>query len=872
VRPLEPAARANVLHEACGEDIPLREQVLLLLQASEQEGGDELEARYERAIAANLRASEASPGTIIGRYRVVRLLGTGGMGTVYLAERADEQYQQLAALKVVARGLLHADTANRFRSERQILARLNHVNIARLLDGGHTDDGTPYLVMEYVEGVRIDHYCTERGMTTGARLRLFQQVCAAVQYAHQNLVVHRDLKPSNILVTNEGLPKLLDFGIAKLRDPHSLDTERTRLRDRVLTPEYASPEQLRGDAIGTESDIHTLGTLLYELLTGRRLYGDMKRSSAELERMICQQDPPPPSTRVRPDDPRPGGARGVQRELTGDLDNIVLKAMHREPARRYASAAALAQDIQNFLDARPVQARPDSVLYRTQKFVQRNAWGVAMGVGVVALIAGLTIFYTTRLAAERDRAALEAAKARQVSGFLSSLFERTNPWGVGGKDVTALELLDRGASDVEHELAKEPVILSDLLLSIGDSYKILGAYDRAGPILERAVALKEKAGLAHSVEYANAVYELANLYRFEGRFAPAEQCFMRALAVQRRLFPDGSPETADSLSHLGTLYGEMGRWDDALKMHNEALPMTLETRGVNSEDAADRMNNFALALQGAGQYARAADMFKQAMAIQKRVLAPLHPDALGTRYNYAALLNAMGQYEQAEHNIRELMPARRAVLGKHPRLGYTLITYGRALTALGKYDEARDALDEALDIFTNALGPEHYRTGQAYRSIGLLALARGNFQAAERSFRRDEHIEAVEFGESSDNVFRTRSLIAAALLRQGRTADAQPLLEQSYAKLYGAGRRPAAEYDRTLLELASLRMKQARLPEAELLYRQVLQKYAGFGIANHPDTAEALRGLAEIAQEREQPLQAAAFSQRALETAAPHVH
>jgi tetratricopeptide (TPR) repeat protein len=310
----------------------------------------------------------------------------------------------------------------------------------------------------------------------------------------------------------------------------------------------------------------------------------------------------------------------------------------------------------------------------------------------------------------------------------------------------------------------------------------------------------------------------------------------------------------------------MGRWTDALRLHYEALPMTIAIVGMNTEDTADRMNNMALSLQGAGQYARAEDMFKRAMAIQKRVMAPLHPDVLGTRYNYAALLNAIGHYEEAERNIRELMPARRAVLGKHPRLGFTLITYGRALTALGKYDEAQQALDEALEIFTSALGPEHYRTGQAHRSLGLLALARGNFAAAERSFRRDEHIEAVEFGETSDTVFRTRSLIAAALLRQGRVAEAEPLLEQSYAKLYGGGRAPGAEYDRTLVELASLRMKQERLADAESLYRQALQKYARFGIPNHPDTAESLRGLAKIAQQRGDPSQAAALNQRALQT------
>src|SRR5882724_10798984 len=294
--PLDPQTRSRFLWDECKDDIALREQVASLLLASFDDDG-KFEEKYEQAIAVSLRASEMPPGTIIGRYRMQRLLGSGGMGTVYLAERADEQFQQTVALKVVARGILHPGTAGRFRSERQILARLNHPNIARLLDDGHTEDGAPYLVMEYVEGLRIDEYCAEHDLSTSARLRLMQQVCAAVQYAQQNLTVHRDLKPSNILVSREGVPKLLDFGVAKLLDPQNGDPELTRFRDRALTPEYASPEQLRGQAIGTASDVYSLGRLLYEVLTGVRPYGDTKRTVEELEHLICEQDPPAPSVR-----------------------------------------------------------------------------------------------------------------------------------------------------------------------------------------------------------------------------------------------------------------------------------------------------------------------------------------------------------------------------------------------------------------------------------------------------------------------------------------------------------------------------------------------------------------------------------------------
>jgi tetratricopeptide (TPR) repeat protein len=865
--PLDAEERSRFLLSECGEDIAMREQVVSLLLASTEDGG-EFERRYEDAIAATLRASEAPPGTVVGRYRIVRVLGSGGMGTVHLAERADDQYQQLVALKLVAQSAFHPGTTGRFRSERQILARLNHPNIARLLDGGHTELGTPYLVMEYVDGLRIDQFCDERGLSTQGRLRLIQQVCEAVQYAHQNLIVHRDLKPSNILVTAEAVPKLLDFGIAKLLDRGGADPvgELTRVRDRILTPEYASPEQLRAQLVGTVSDVYGLGVLLYELLTGRRPHAREDRSPVELERAICEEDPPAPSAVVaRGDACNSPRLRVLARTLAGDLDNIVLKAMHRDPQRRYASAAALAQDIQNYLDSRPVQARPDTWTYRIGKFVRRNRLGVSSAAGVVVLIAGLATFYTSRLAAQRDVAALEAAKAKQVASFLGGIFRVADPWRGPGGQITAIEILDRGASDVERRLKDEPIILSDLLFEIANSYKGLAAYDRARRMFERSLALKAGAGLANTPEYARELYELANVWRFEGKFAESEQCFERALEIQRRLFHGPSADTSATLTHLGTLYSEMKRWDDALKLQRESLAMATKVFGTRHEETADRMNNLALALEGEGQYAEAEQFFQRDIAIQASVLPPMHPDALGAKSNLGTLMNAMGRYRAAERQLREILPARRTVMGNdHPRVGFTLTALGSVLTSRGEFDEAQKALGEALGIFTEKLGVQHYRTGGALLALGHLALARGEYVRAEDFFRRAESIEAHNFGDTSDGVYRIRTLIAAAMSPQGRAAEAEPLLERSYEKLYANMRPVSAEYDRTLEELAGVRLAHGQLDDAASLYKRALQRYQSFGVPNHPETADALLGLAQVALQRHQPGEAVSLSTRAL--------
>ncbi len=463
---LPPAEQAGYLELACGGDPGLRSDVEALL-AADASSGEFLEVPAAEYLTSVFGAAlpgaggGIAAGTRIGSFRVVRELAHGGMGEVYLAQRADGQFEQQVALKLVRSGMDSAEVHRRFLAERQILARLHHPHIAGLLDGGLTAEGRPWFAMEYIAGAQLKAWCDSRGMGIPERLRLFADVCEAVRYAHQSLVVHRDLKPSNILVTDDGEVKLLDFGIAKLLESGPDGDGRgdggaepaTRTELRALTPEYAAPEQLRGEPVTTATDVYALGAILYELLTGRRPHQFPRRSPAEIERIVCDIDPDPP-------------------RLGGELDAILLRALQKEPARRYPSAEALLEDLRRWRDGLPVRARPDSALYRVRKFVRRHRLGVvAGGALVLSLIGGLAA--TLHQARAKTR---EAAKAREVTDFVVNLFQVADPAESRGREVSAGELLARGVRRVDSALGRQPEVQEELLGVLGRIHRELGLY------------------------------------------------------------------------------------------------------------------------------------------------------------------------------------------------------------------------------------------------------------------------------------------------------------------------------------------------------------------------------------------------------------
>ena len=616
---IEPAARGEALERRCAGDAILRAQVERLL-AADSDADQFLEtpamvyaAGIVDAAASAIEADEPEqPGDRIGPYSLIREIGRGGMGRVFLADRADGQFEQHVALKLVRQGPSGGEILGRFLRERQILARLQHPNIARLLDGGVSADGRPYFAMEYVEGEPITAYCDGRSLDINRRLALFALVCDAVQYAHQNLVVHRDLKPSNTMVTSEGQVKLLDFGIAKVLHPDEgpgegdvpkgAEATLTRLGSGPMTPEYAAPEQVRGEPVTTATDVYALGALAYELLTGRgphQLSSLMhppkpgrRWTAAEVERAVTERDIARPSsavgrTTLRASSGKDGEkrnelapdaiarARGtdrrrLRRELRGDLDTIVMTALQKDPARRYASVGALVEDVRRYRSGLPIAARRDSVGYRTSKFVRRHAIGVTATVLVLlSLVGGLIgTAWQARVASR------EAAKAREVSRFLSSLFEVADPARTNAADITALDLLDRGATRIETELVGQPDVQADMMLLVGRIYRDLGVYDRAQPLLERRWHCARPARDESSQAAAEAMTELARFWQAKGRPEEAERLQRDVLAMRRNVRRTDHADVGKTLRDLAAVLASRGKLDEAEAFQREALALT----------------------------------------------------------------------------------------------------------------------------------------------------------------------------------------------------------------------------------------------------------------------------------------------------------
>ncbi|MEP7346165.1 MAG: serine/threonine-protein kinase [Gemmatimonadaceae bacterium] len=810
------AEREAYVQAASGDDIALRAEVESLLAALDR-GGETWESPLGPLLSDALTGHEEDVvGRRIGPYDVTRLLGYGGMGAVYEGTRADDQFRKRVALKFLRRGLEGDQAIRRFRYERQILANLNHKNIAALLDGGVTADGQPYFVMEYVDGEPITRYCKNKQLPIRERVQLLRQVCSAVQHAHQNLVVHRDLKPGNILVTPDGTVKLLDFGIAKLlREAEGIDQlPMTQGGIRAFTPDYASPEQVRGLAVAAASDIYSLGVIASELLCGHRPFVLDGLLFAEMQERVCLTPPPPPSTLVAADGGPAFGERSAARvraQLRGDLDAIVLQTLRKEPERRYGSAEHLGSDLRRYLEGHPVSAQRDRLGYRLGKFIRRRRVEVAASTLVaVSLIVG--ILATTRQA---RRAETERAKMEQVNTFLTTMLTAVDP-GYQGLHVTVAQVLSQAAKDVEKQKL-DPEIEAEVRHSIGQTYYGLGLYDSAATHSQRAYELRRQLFGDLDQRTLTSLSYLVVLAEGRGAFAQAESLARLNVEWQRKT-PDQIPAAlASALDNLARMVEQQGRLDEAMKIKLESIG--IRRRSTDSSALASlpyTLNNVAVSYEYRGEYAKAESLMREALGVEERLHGKEGPNYGDLLRGLASIRDESGKPDEADSLIRESVRIMKKTLGPdHP-------TYLRALNlrAILRYgaSDLRTAIAVAREV-TQSIGrglPEADPTAaSSLQVLGLALDSLGDHVAADSALRRSQALREKYLDEGHWLIASSRAVTGYHLGLMGRNVEAEKMLKEAYASLVATRGADAAVTKRVAVRLAELMEKLGRKGDAQ---------------------------------------------------------
>jgi eukaryotic-like serine/threonine-protein kinase len=805
-----PDERAVILNANCVADDEVRKEVESLLMAYQRAGFTDSPVLHESMQILEHSGAAETANRKLGPYRILRELGRGGMGVVYLAARADESFEKLVAIKLLPRGLEAEDLVNRFRAERQILANLDHPNITRLLDGGTTEDGLPYLVMEYIEGVPVDEYCDTRRLNITGRLFLFQQICAAVRYAHQNLVVHRDIKPSNVLVTENGVPRLLDFGIAKLLTPGTAGNELTATALRPLTPEYASPEQIRGGAIGTSTDIYSLGVLLYRLLTGRRPYRAEPSSATAIERAICEEEPVRPSEAVRespPDRPdaaseiaavREGTIEKLSRRLAGDLDNIVLMAMRKEPQRRYASADQFSNDLSRHLHHLPVIARADTSAYRMRKFVRRNRAGVAVTVLLFfTLVAGLatTLWQAHVAQLQRDRARVEQAKANRIKLFLTDMLTYSSPDYTSSnptknRDAKVSEVVAQAAKRAATELADQPEVLTEVQATIGGVYASEGRYEEAEPILRTARERSIRLYGLNSDQTASISDSLANVLLEKGNPTEADALFRQDIGIERLLVKQGHGDPAALAKRLAAYGGMLDQRNDtaAEKYLKEALQYSWAFTGKDRVIVAMLYNDVGNEAGYRGDSDEMERCLRRSLEEYRKLPPGTYVEMGTTLSNLGAVLIGKGKYTEAEPFVLEGLELRRRVFGdSHPSTAGALFRLSDLRYHQARYHEAEAAARESLEVYRRALSRPQDSTlyTNPLVELGQILDKLGRFKEAESVLRQALEIRTRLLPKGNQLIARAETILGECLILQRRYGDAEPLLLDSY-RIYGA--------------------------------------------------------------------------------------
>lgn len=804
-------ARATLVEERLATRPDLADRVRALL--IEDSGPALLDVGLDQ-VARHVLGPGAQEPERIGRYRLIRRLGKGGMGTVYLVDREDLGRQD--ALKVLTDGALSPMRKARFLREQRILSGLSHPGIAQLHDADVLPDGTPFFVMEYVAGVSLDVFCEENELSTRDRVRLFRDVCSAVGFAHGRAVIHRDLKPSNVLVTEDGVAKLLDFGISK--DVAELQPDATGTGLRMMTPAYAAPEQILGESVGVFTDVYALGVILYQLIAGRLPFDVTGLSPSQAERALLETQPSTPS--------RASSARGVARDLSraewDDLDVLCAKAMHREADRRYASVDALIRDLDHFLARQPLDARPDSPAYRLAKFTQRHKSPILAGVAVLALLSITSVFYAIRIGQARDRALEEAERARRIQAFTENLFQ-------GGDDVVGpadtlrvATLLERGVSEARL-LGGLPETQSEMYVTLGTMFSRLGRFDRADSLFTAAHDVRVREGVG---DFAETLAAMGELKVRQGQYEEAESMLREALRAYGSGETDGGLDAAMASVALGTSLEGQGEYEEAIDVTTNAIEV-LARVAPGSADLSSALAALSTTHFYAGNYDDADSLTLAAMSIDRELHGDGHPTIADGLINLAAAEVRRGRYVEAEPYFREAVEIFETYHGAdHPQTASALRMLGNDLLFQGRLAEAEPLLERALRTQERALSPLHPRLANTLNDLAYVRLESGSHADAIALYRRVVEIYETSNGPRHYFVAIGLSNLANALSQGGELSAAEAMFRDVIERFVESRGIDHLDTGIARIKLGRVLLGQERHEEAE---RELLH---GYGIVS----------------------------------------
>ena len=812
--------------DRCGDDTVLLAEVESLWRAYENgpltndaEAADWLGADVSEG---NRLRPEPAPrpdaGSRIGAYRLTEEIGVGGMSVVYRAERADAEYEQTVAVKLLQRRLHTGDAEQRIRAERQVLASLDHPNIARLLDGGVTDGGRPYLVMDYVDGLPITEYAESNDLPLNARLDLLMQVADAVQAAHGSLVVHRDLKPSNVLVTETGKGpqvKLLDFGIAKLMDD-SLPVTRpvTATGHHFMTPSYAAPEQTTAGEITAATDVYQLGVLAYELLSGTRPFDVRDKRLTEIERIVVEEEPSPPSGQTTN-----GGVS--PRQLEGDLDTIVMKALRKEPGRRYRSMETLAADVQRYRARQPIAARPETLRYRTSKFLRRHRWGI----GTTAVIVALVAIAMVVVIQERNQAQREAQKSEQVSAFLTDLFEAPDPNHSKGDTLTAQMLLRRGR-DRLNQLEDEPAVKAEMTYVLGQSHRRLAHYEAADTLLRQSFAQRSALHGSTHPSTLESLSALALLHRDQGNYPTADTLLQKVVTGRRALRGSSDPSVVKALMYRSFVQRRRSDLSGAAQSIREALAAKREQGGNADMLTAELLFNRAAVLRQQGEYETALSLQRRSLDLARRLTEGPHPGVVANLGNLAILQHRRRRSLAADSLYQLAIEEAKALYGSnHPETALWMGNLGTVYVEQFQYAKADSILRKTLAVNRSAYESPHPRIVYILSNLAKNHYRRGWDTAADSTYRTAVRMAREVYASSSLQFAQLSLDYGQFLIDTGRLDSAETYVRKSmeaYRTLRPAGHPDRA---RAMLKLGTLRFRQGDLVLGDSLARRALNIY-----------------------------------------------